>query len=909
MKMKRLFFPFIKREMEFLFGITLTLAFFLIPVEYANSAVLKMPKPLPDIVKSYKSVNFSYNVRSTIPDNSGVEVTQGDYITILAKGTINIRGGGSMEVYEPKTLLAYQLGETDSPREYNGPELIKVPGNGYVYLSQRKPSPYAANTSGSFDVDIIVWKTNDPNLVAKFLEEASSRQPKDNDLKEMVQEFKRRQEVLAGLPDKTKEPVGKLPDGTSPVIKIQKPLPDMLKKYKSVKVVAGIPGMKDSGVKVEHGDFITILAKGMIDLWPSSSTLSSGTTFHFSMRTTDQSYPEGYRLGPKRLLLIRIGERDPAELYRGPDIIEVSEGGKIYLGYRGSEVDSSGEPLRLKYFEDDAGSYEVDIIVWKKNDPVFVGKFLEEASKAQPKDKELKEIVQEFKKRQEILVGLQKKTKEIEEIRKQLSAIETKKIEAEPVIPPPIKEPISEAKKPEREKTIPEQKVAKKVEEKPVPPVVQKSQEEKKAAIPPKEKDAPGIKESDKEKKIEDLTEKLQKALQAMKELEEMKKKLTEREEKEAQLSARLEAIEVERGKQPRNLPLIAIAYPKDGISLDSDYVNLYGVAEHEKGISKLEILVNNQPMGLRNQGDVQIKPKDRKRIEFSEKVRLQEGKNTIAVVVEGTEGLTTQKTLSVLLVKKREEVYAVVIGINKYKNLPSLKYATNDAREFYRYLTEVNKIPKDHIWLFMDEEATLDKIRSTLATSLRRSAGKDDTVIIFLAGHGATEKDATSPDGDGLEKYILPHNADPKDLYTTALPMGEIARIFQRINSERLVFISDTCYSGASGGRTIPVVGTRMNVSGAFLERLSQGKGRVILTASDANEVSTEKDELKHGVFTYYLLEGLRGKADFDKDGVVTVDEVYRYVTIKVPQATGQDQHPVKKGEVTGEIVLGVLK
>jgi hypothetical protein len=428
--------------------------------------------------------------------------------------------------------------------------------------------------------------------------------------------------------------------------------------------------------------------------------------------------------------------------------------------------------------------------------------------------------------------------------------------------------------------------------------VVQRPQEEKKIVTPSKEKEISEIKEDAKEKRLQELEEKLKKTLQAVKELEEMKGVL-----------ARLESMEVERSKQPKNLPVIAIGYPKDGIIVDSEYVNLYGMAEHEKGISKFEILVNNKPMGLRDHGDVQIKPKDRKRIEFSEKIRLQEGQNTIAVVVQGTEGLTNQKNILIQLAKKREAVYGVVIGINKYKNLPSLKYATNDAREFYRYLTEVNQIPKDHVWLLLDEEATLEKIKSTLGTSLRRSAGKTDTVVVFLAGHGATEKDATSPDGDGLEKYILPHNADPKDLYATALPMSEIARIFQRINSERLVFISDTCYSGASGGRTIPVVGTRMNVSGAFLERLSQGKGRVILTASDANEVSAEKDELKHGVFTYYLLEGLRGKADFDKDGAITVDEVYRYVSIKVPQATGQDQHPVKKGEVTGEIVLGVVK
>jgi uncharacterized caspase-like protein len=104
-------------------------------------------------------------------------------------------------------------------------------------------------------------------------------------------------------------------------------------------------------------------------------------------------------------------------------------------------------------------------------------------------------------------------------------------------------------------------------------------------------------------------------------------------------------------------------------------------------------------------------------------------------------------------------------------------------------------------------------------------------------------------------------------------------------------------------------VVGVRTNISGSFLERISQGRGRVVLTASDANEVTVESDDLRHGVFTYYLLEGLRGKADLDGNGIITVDEVYRYVSIKVPQATGQEQHPVRKGEMIGEIILGVLK
>jgi uncharacterized caspase-like protein len=107
----------------------------------------------------------------------------------------------------------------------------------------------------------------------------------------------------------------------------------------------------------------------------------------------------------------------------------------------------------------------------------------------------------------------------------------------------------------------------------------------------------------------------------------------------------------------------------------------------------------------------------------------------------------------------------------------------------------------------------------------------------------------------------------------------------------------------------TINLTGIRANISEAFLDRIAGGKGRLILTASGANEVSGEDDQLKHGVFTYFLLEGLRGKADMDKDGIITVDEAYRYVSREVPRATGQEQHPVKKGFVEGQLVLGIIE
>ena len=82
-----------------------------------------------------------------------------------------------------------------------------------------------------------------------------------------------------------------------------------------------------------------------------------------------------------------------------------------------------------------------------------------------------------------------------------------------------------------------------------------------------------------------------------------------------------------------------------------------------------------------------------------------------------------------------------------------------------------------------------------------------------------------------------------------------------------------------------------------------------MILTASAANEVSMEDDDLGHGIFTYYLIRGLKGLADYDGDGYVTVDEAYRYVSEEVPKASGQTQHPIKKGSVEGQLVLGIVR
>jgi hypothetical protein len=403
--------------------------------------------------------------------------------------------------------------------------------------------------------------------------------------------------------------------------------------------------------------------------------------------------------------------------------------------------------------------------------------------------------------------------------------------------------------------------------------------------------------------KLEIYQHKLAQLTNQLEQLEILKRELKEKDFREKDL---LEKLETAR----RRPPIVFIGSPKSGFKAEYKIINLYGVIEDEKAIDTVEFFINGElNEAISKRGILVSQQTKPKRIEFNEKITLKNGKNTLLVKATDSDGFTTEKEVVLSYAESRKNVWAVVIGIDSYQNVRHLKYAAKDATAFYQYLIRKIRIPPENVSLLLNEQAHLYKMRSILGTHLKRKAGKDDMVMIFFAGHGAAEKDALSPDGDGLEKYILPYDADLKDLYASALPMSEVSKIFSRIYSERILFIVDACYSGASGGRTISISGMRANISDGFMDRISSGKGRVIITASGANEVSTEKDDLKHGVFTYFLLEGLKGAADFDNDGIITVDEAYNYVSINVPMATNQAQHPVKKGSVEGQLIMGIVE
>ena len=332
-----------------------------------------------------------------------------------------------------------------------------------------------------------------------------------------------------------------------------------------------------------------------------------------------------------------------------------------------------------------------------------------------------------------------------------------------------------------------------------------------------------------------------------------------------------------------------------------------------DNGISDLNVFINNSPLELKGKRGLknysQQTARKSSKIDVILTIPLRIGPNQIWVKAKDTDGLEAQETIQVVRIKDRGKIWAIIIGINEYQNTRNLKYAVNDARAFKDYLKDYVGIPDERIFYLANQDATKSRIESLLGTTIKRKASRVDTVMIFYAGHGAVEADPINPDGDGFEKYLLPHDAHLQDLYSTSISMNDIRTIFTRIHADRLIFIADTCYSGTSGGRTMMAAKTRANLSDKFYERISRGKGRVIISSCSANEISKEDDNLQHGVFSYYMLEGLKGRADQDGEGVITVSELFRYLSKKVPEASGQDQHPVRKGETEGELIVGRVR
>ena len=245
---------------------------------------------------------------------------------------------------------------------------------------------------------------------------------------------------------------------------------------------------------------------------------------------------------------------------------------------------------------------------------------------------------------------------------------------------------------------------------------------------------------------------------------------------------------------------------------------------------------------------------------------------------------------------KRAGRLFAVVIGISHYAKsngqINDLRYADRDAQSMLDFLKSPagGGLAEEDTLVLLNDAATTESIRHALFSFLTKPQ-EQDTVVIYIAGHGA-------PDPlDPRNLYLITADTKPDDMGGTAFPMWQIQDVFDRIlKAKRVLTFADTCHSyGFSGLRAGASQKHANNLVNQYLQRYASKGQRAVITASDISESSFEDAKWGdgHGVFTYFLLQGLQGKADANHDGVVTAGELFAYLQQSVRQATDGKQNP----------------
>ncbi|MDO9287202.1 MAG: caspase family protein, partial [Thermodesulfovibrionales bacterium] len=203
----------------------------------------------------------------------------------------------------------------------------------------------------------------------------------------------------------------------------------------------------------------------------------------------------------------------------------------------------------------------------------------------------------------------------------------------------------------------------------------------------------------------------------------------------------------------------------------------------------------------------------------------------------------------------------AVVIGVERYQDLPASDYSSSDAKLIKEYLVSLG-VKERNIELLLNERATQSSIKKTVETWLPNRIKSDSKVVIYYSGHGA-------PDAKTGDAYIVPFDGDPNYLEDTGYPLKRLYDKLGKLQVAEVIVLLDSCFSGA-GGRSVLAKGARPLVMMVDTGVLSSNMA--VLSATQGTQISTSSPEKGHGVFTYYFLKAL-------KDGKKDIAEIYSYI------------------------------
>lgn len=283
----------------------------------------------------------------------------------------------------------------------------------------------------------------------------------------------------------------------------------------------------------------------------------------------------------------------------------------------------------------------------------------------------------------------------------------------------------------------------------------------------------------------------------------------------------------------------------------------------------------------------------------ISKNIKLRKGINQIKLVLTDERGNSKTENRQILyktnqLVQNKAKVWAVIVGVASYNHISSLRYSDDDAYQMFAFLKspEGGALQDNQISILIDENATRANILKTMREKFSQ-AGANDLVLFYYSGHGA--EGAFIPfDYDGSAGSKLSHS--------------DIQAIFRSSKAKNKLCIADACHSGSlnRGARSASILEVTSNYYQALVD--SEG-GMALMMSSKAEETSIEFQGLRQGVFSHYLIRGLKGEADRNQDKIVTVEELYQFARKETQSYTNHKQNPELHGDFDRKMPVAAVR
>ncbi len=224
---------------------------------------------------------------------------------------------------------------------------------------------------------------------------------------------------------------------------------------------------------------------------------------------------------------------------------------------------------------------------------------------------------------------------------------------------------------------------------------------------------------------------------------------------------------------------------------------------------------------------------------------------------------------------KIKTRSYAIVIGIEQYRQgLPPANFAAHDAQKMTEYLTKVLGYPEESVVTLLNDRASNVDLAKYFEKWLPNNVEPGGTVFIYYSGHGA-------PNPKTGDAYLVPYDGDPSFIDETGYSLKRMYAALGKLPAKEVIVALDSCFSGA-GGRSVLAKGSRplvMNMQTVFV----LSRNMTVLSAAAGDQISSTYDEKGHGLFTYFMLKGIKNEDVVKPDGSIAISDLFGYIKPQV--------------------------